>query len=149
MLFRSYAEELASLEFSGRDMERLRDVLLGCLSDPEVEAVTIRRAVDRVGLTGLRERIESLAGLSKQWCVKEGAAERDVEEVLRQALALHRRERALHKELKSAEILLAEDASDENLVRLREIKAELAAFEGREATIEGFGGASGLPERNN
>ena len=91
-------------------MDRLRNLLLACLADTDCDAATIRRTVDEAGFSGLRERIEAFAGLSKQWCVKQGAAERDVEEILRQALALHRRERALHKELKSAEIALGEDA---------------------------------------
>jgi DNA primase len=139
-----YADDLASLDFSGPEMDRLRNLLLACLADTDCDAATIRRTVDEAGFSGLRERIEAFAGLSKQWCVKQGAAERDVEEILRQALALHRRERALHKELKSAEIALGEDACEENLVRLRDIKAELATLDGREAAIEGFGAASGF-----
>jgi DNA primase len=71
--------------------------------------------------------------------VRPDAEERDAEEVLKQALALHRRARALHKELRSAELALGEDATDENLNRLREIQAELSGIEGREAMIEGFG----------
>ena len=63
------------------------------------------------------------------------AAELDAEEALRQALALHRRSRALHKDLKSAEKELAEDPSDENLARMREIQAEIATLRGNSLTI--------------
>ncbi|NDA47704.1 MAG: DNA primase, partial [Alphaproteobacteria bacterium] len=75
------------------------------------------------------------------------AAEIDAEGALRQALALHRRARALHKELKSVEMALAEDPSEDNLARLREIQAELTTLDGREATLEGFGIMSGRQDR--
>jgi DNA primase len=60
---------------------------------------------------------------------------------------LHRRARALHKELKSAETALGQNATEQNLDRLREIQAELAALEGREAALEGFGLMSGRQTR--
>jgi len=40
---------------------------------------------------------------------------------------------------------LGEAATDENLIRLREIQAELAGIEGREAVVEGFGISAGRP----
>ena len=138
-----HAEELAGLALSGRDMEKLRDLLVARLSDAETDGMAITRAIDAAGLGPLRERIEAVAGLSRQWCVRPDAAESDAEELLRQALALHRRARALHKELKSAEIALGENASDETLIRLREIQAELATLDGREAVVDGFGSSSG------
>ena len=138
-----HAEELAGLDLSGRDMDRLRDIVLAEVSAPGDGGPAVREAIDRAGLAALRERIETMAGLSKQWCVREDAAEIDAGTILLQALALHRRARALHKELKSAEIALGEDASEENLIRLREIKAELATLDGREASVDGFGASSG------
>lgn len=138
-----HAEEIAGLDLSGRDMDRLRDIVLAEVSDPGEGGASPRQAIDRAGLSALRERIETVAGMSKQWCVRPDAAENDAEAILLQALALHRRSRALHKELKSAEIALGEDASEENLIRLHEIKAELATLEGREAIVDGFGASSG------
>jgi DNA primase len=67
----------------------------------------------------------------------------EVEIALRQALALHQRSRSLHKELKSAEIALAETSSEESFAHLREIQTELAGLEGREAAAEGFGASQG------
>jgi DNA primase len=135
----SYAEDLAGVDFASRELMRLLDCVLGRLSDPYIDAPGMRAAVGNAGLGELLGRVERAAGQSTAWCVRPDAEERDAEEVLKQALALHRRARALHKELRSAELALGLDTTDENLNRLREIQAELSGIEGREAMVEGFG----------
>jgi DNA primase len=70
-----------------------------------------------------------------------GAA--DAEEVLKQALSLHRRARALRLELQLAELALGKDSSEANLGRLKDIQAQLSALGGIEAAVEGFGAQSG------
>jgi DNA primase len=138
-----YVEDLAGLDFAGRDMPRLMGLILDRLSDPAVGTAQIASAIDGEGLGALRRQIEESAACAGPWPVRPEAAETDAEEVLRQALALHRRARALHRELKSAEIALAEAATEANLNRLREIQAELSGIEGREAAVEGYGISSG------
>jgi len=69
----------------------------------------------------------------------------DAEQVLIQALSLHRRARALHKELQLAELALGKDSSEANLGRLKDIQAQLSALGGIEAAVEGFGVLSGRP----
>ena len=135
----TYAEDLAGVDFASRELAGLVDSVLGRLSDPYVDAPAIRAAIANAGLGELLGRVERAAGQSTAWCVRADAEERDAEEVLKQALALHRRARALHKELRSAELALGSDTTDDNLNRLREIQAELAGIDGREAMIEGFG----------
>ncbi len=135
----TYAEDLAGVDFASRELAGLVDSVLGRLSDPYVDAPAIRAAIANAGSGELLGRVERAAGQSTAWCVRPDAEERDAEEVLKQALALHRRARALHKELRSAELALGSDTTDENLNRLREIQAELAGIDGREAMIEGFG----------
>jgi DNA primase len=134
-----YAEDLAGVDFASREVAGLLDCVLGRLSDPYIDAPAVRAAIGNAGLGELLGRVERAAGQSTAWCVRPDAEERDAEEVLKQALALHRRARALHKELRSAELALGSDTTDENLNRLREIQAELAGIDGREAMIEGFG----------
>jgi DNA primase len=60
---------------------------------------------------------------------------------------LHRRKGTLHRELKDAEVALAESPSEVNLARLVEIQNQLASSEGVEALIEGFGASSGREKR--
>ena len=62
-------------------------------------------------------------------------------------VSLHRKSRTLHKELKDAEQALGSEPSEENLAWLRDIQARLAALEGTEALIDGFGALSGRPVR--
>ncbi len=135
----NYAEDLAGLDFASRELVGLLGCVLGRLSDPYIDAPAVRAAVANAGLGDLLGRVERAAGQSTAWCVRPDAEERDAEEVLKQALALHRRARALHKELRSAELALGSDTTDENLNRLREIQAELSGIDGREAMVEGFG----------
>jgi DNA primase len=86
-----------------------------------------------------------MAAHASHWYVKAGAAEADAEEVLKQALSLHHRARALHKELQLAELALGKDSSEANLGRLKDIQAQLSALGGIEAAVEGFGAQSGHP----
>ena len=141
-LLAHHAEDLAEIEFTGSDSRRLRAALVALAAETFADHVELRMALDRSGLQGAREAIET-AAQPIVWALKPDAAENDASEVLRQALALHRRARALHRELKSAEIALGEDANEQNLARLREIQAELSGLEGREAAVEGFGLSSG------
>jgi DNA primase len=60
---------------------------------------------------------------------------------------LHRRTRTLHKELKAAEQALGSEPGEENFLWLRDVQERLAAVDGTEALIEGFGAASGRPAR--
>ena len=146
-LLARHLEDLADIDFASPDVSRLRDVLTGLAAEGFDNHADLERAVDEAGFADLRRRVQAIDVVSSLWCVKPEAAEIDAEGALRQALALHRRARALHKDLKSAEIALAEDPSEENLERLREIQSELATLDGREAALEGFGILSGRPPR--
>ena len=141
-LLAQYAEDLAEIELVGRETTRLRGAMTALAAETYADHVELRLALDRMGLEAERQAVEA-AAQPIPWPLKPDAAEIDATEVLRQALALHRRARALHRELKSAEIALGEDASEQNLARLREIQAELSGIEGREAAVEGFGISSG------
>ncbi len=141
-LLAQHAEDLADIELVGRETQRLRGAMTALAAETYADHVELRLALDRMGLQSERVAVEA-AAQPMPWPLKPDAAENDAGEVLRQALALHRRARALHRELKSAEIALGEDASEQNLARLREIQAELSGLEGREAAVEGFGLSSG------
>ena len=146
-LLARHIEELAELECTSREIMQLRDGLTALAAEGYDSDQELKTALDAAGLADVRRRVEGVEVIAKLWCVKAEAAEIDAEGALRQALALHRRARALHKELKSVEMALAEDPSEDNLARLREIHAELATLDGREANLEGFGIMSGRQDR--
>jgi DNA primase len=60
---------------------------------------------------------------------------------------LHRKNRTLNRELKEAERALGDEPSERNFAWLRDVQGRLAAIEGTEATIDGFGALSGRPVR--
>jgi DNA primase len=76
-----------------------------------------------------------------------GAAPEDVRQWWTHVLTLHRKNRTLNKELKEAERALGEELSEQNFARLRDVRDQLSALDGTEASIEGFGALSGRPLR--
>jgi DNA primase len=138
-----YHEPLAELELRSSDAQALRQKLLDLWADRHLEADELAAEIERAGLGAARRKLESLIGHASLWTVAPEAADSDAEESLKQALALHRKMRALHTELILAEEALAGDASEINLARLKSVQEQLSVLAGTEAVIEGFGAASG------
>ncbi len=108
----------------------------------QVMPATFREGLVSAGFEAFLRRLDASAHAAL-WIVAPETADIDAEEALKQALALHRKTRALHSELHSAEMALVAEASEVNLARLLDIRAQLSALTGTEAMIEGFGAASG------
>src|SRR5262249_46096274 len=115
-----------------------RDRLLDLAAEPTVEALAA--GLTGSGLAAERDRVLSLAARMPDWRrLKPEAPEDHAEQVLRQTLALPRRAGTVNKEVKLAEKALAEDFSEQNFARLRDIRENLANLAGAEALVEGFG----------
>ena len=143
-LLEGYGEALAELDLTSNDAISLREKLLDLWSHAAVpDHVALRAELERCGLGAQRRRLEAQKAHACLWIISPEAADLDAEEALKQALALHRKMRALNRELKSAEDALAQDGSETNLARLIDIQEQLTALAGMEATVEGFGAASG------
>ena len=142
-LLENHVEELASLDFEGADTSRLRHALLAIGGGGVEDAARLRTDLEAAGLGAIIARLEQSAAVSPIWSIRPETAQSDAEAVMGQALGLHRRARALHKELKLAELALGFEASEPNLARMRDIQTQLSALEGTEAAIEGFGALSG------
>jgi DNA primase len=142
-LLERHLEEIAEIEFSNAEAGALRDILLDRASSAPLDGEEIRRAAKEAGFASIVQRLYALAAHSTHFYLKDSSAEVDAEEVLRQALTLHRRARTLHKDMNLAEAALAQDPSEASLARLKDIQEQLLALGGTEATIEGFGASSG------
>jgi DNA primase len=143
-LCEKHVEEMAGLEFHGPALRAFRDRLLGLPAEAFAGVDALASALDAAGLGADRQRILSqAAGMANWWCLGPEAEVSDAEHVLRQTVALQRSSGALNKELKLAELALAADPTEQNLARLRDIKANLADLANAEAAIEGFGSLSG------
>jgi DNA primase len=143
-LLERHIEEIGALELSNRGLATFRDQLLARALESPARA----EAPEATTFMAERDRILRLASrMPVWWCLRAEADSSDAEHVLRQTLALHRKARALNKELKLAEKALAIDANleinEQNFGRLRDIKRNLADLADAEAAIEGFGELSG------
>jgi DNA primase len=143
-LLESHAEEFAELEFLHPDADLLRRAILEVGGDdgaPGSKALV--DALARRGLEPLLNRVQAAITHTSDWPAREGAAEGDVNQWWAHVVTLHRKSRTLHRELKDAERALGEEPSEANLAWIRDVQGRLAALEGTEALIEGFGASSG------
>ncbi len=150
-----HIEDLAEIAFSSAEAGALRDALLASAAaahlsaqagdEPSPDAPSLRNAAEGQGFGAILQQLDGMAAHASHWYAKAGAADADADEVLKQALSLHRRARRLHRELQLAELALGKDSSEANLGRLKDIQAQLSALGGIEAAVEGFGAQSGRP----
>ena len=147
-LLDNHSEELADLEFVHPETDKLRRAVLDSVAHHESgEPASLRHAIEKRNLGGVLLRVEAAITHPADWPAHAGAAVDDVRQWWTHVVTLHRKSRTLNRELREAERALAAEATDENLARLRDVQSQLAALEGMEATIEGFGALSGRPAR--
>ena len=149
-LLHDHVEEVAALDLSHPDAQKLREGIIAAFSadhhhsgDDEAQSEKLRADLARAGFSELVQRLERAITTQAVWGAQGGAAANDVLATWKQLIALHHQWNSLLRELKDAERALAEDANDHNFGWLRDVKQRLAAVEGTEALIEGFGESSG------
>jgi DNA primase len=148
-LLEMHAEDLAAMEFRHPDGDRLRRAVLDATAGHvPLTPASVRAAISARDLGTVLARVEGSITHRSDWPAREGAAEEDVNLWWTHVVSLHHKSRTLHKELKDAELALGDAPSEDNLAWLRDVQTRLAALDGAEALIEGFGGASGRPIRN-
>ncbi|WP_413988584.1 DNA primase [Labrys okinawensis] len=147
VLLDDHCELLAGLEFDNAETNRLRQALIDCVAHGLRESPEIETELLGLGFERLLHQITSASALGHFW-VRRDAAFPDVRDGFVHAVALHHKNRTLHKELRLAAAALEQDLTDENFARLQDIKAQIATMEGTEAMIEGFGASSGRLSRD-
>jgi DNA primase len=146
-LLARHAEELAELEFRHAEADQLRRAILDQAHDLPDQAA-LRQAIATQGLGGILNRVEAALTHRSDWPARAGAAPDDVAAWWTHVVTLHRKSSTLNRELKDAEQALGTEPTEENLMWLRDVQERLAAIEGTEALIEGFGASSGRPVRS-
>jgi DNA primase len=148
-LLAAHSEEFSELDFQNTDADLLRRAILDVGAGHDVvEPEALRAAILARNLATVLARIENTITHFSDWPARPGAASADVSQWWVHIVTLHRKTRTLNKELKQAERALAEEMSEQNLAWLRDIQGRLAAVDGAEALIEGFGVLSGHPARS-
>jgi DNA primase len=147
-LLSEHAEELAELDFAHRDAEQLRRAILDAAAAGAADTETLTHRVEEVGAGPALASIKRAITHAADWPVRPEAAPEDVARFWHQIVTLHRRKRTLSRELKEAERALGTESSEANFARLKDVQNRLAALDGTEALIEGFGEPSGRPARS-
>jgi DNA primase len=153
-LLHEHLEEVAALELAHPEAHRLRAAIIAAWAadhhhsgDPEEQSEKLRADLAKAGLSELLQRVERSITTAAVWGAQAGAAVDDVLATWRQLVALHHQWHSLLRELRDAELALGQDATDSNYGWLRDVKTRLAAVEGTEALIEGFGESSGRAQK--
>jgi len=147
-LLETHAEEFSDLEFRHADAQLLRRAVLEAGTEESLDSKGLQAALVRRGLEPVLNRVRAAITHSSDWPAQEGAAEDDVNQWWNHVVTLHRKHRTLNRELKDAERALGEEPSEANLAWIRDVQGRLAALEGTEALIEGFGISSGRSLRS-
>jgi DNA primase len=148
-LLHDHLEEIAGLELAHPDAVKLRAGIIaafanyGTTDDSEAERDRIAVWLEKNNYSEQIQRVEKALTTKDVWGTQAGAAREDVLSTWQQLVALHRQSHALLRELKDAEQALGHDNTEANIAWLRDVKARLAAADGTEALIEGFGESSG------
>lgn len=147
-LLDGHAEEFAALDLVHPDADRLRRAILDAAATRhDMDAEALRAVIADHDLGDVIARIGAALTHVADWPARPGAAPEDVRPWWRHVLTLHHKNRTLNKELKEAERALGDEPSERNYAWLRDVQGRLAAIEGTEASIEGFGALSGRPTR--
>ncbi len=137
-------ERLAALEFRSFAAKKMLSILIDALSnEPGASSKTILEYLGAKGFGGEIEFMQALLVSQGIWQSGAGIDLEDAEVGLNHALALHYKSVDLNRELRSAELALGVNPSEESFERLRDIQNQITSVDGTEALIEGFGSLSG------
>jgi DNA primase len=151
LLFSEY-DEIAAIEFENRDLQRLWSALIGIADSvgTRLDRGRLIEELEAAGFDTLLKTLEQQVRNSRLWTATVDAAPEDAREGYLQALALHKRTRALlwqRRELERELAVSTEEGDGERVPQilraLQEVQMETTRLENQEAIIEGFGVLSG------
>ncbi|MCR6500175.1 DNA primase [Shinella sp. CPCC 101442] len=151
LLFSDY-DEIAIIEYENRDLQRLWSSLIGIAGTvgARLDRDRLIEELEAAGFEMLLKGLEQQVRNSRLWTATAEAASEDASEGYNQALALHKRTRALlwqRRELERELALATEEGDGERVPQilraLQEVQHETVRLENQEAIIEGFGVMSG------
>jgi DNA primase len=139
-LIEEYAEEIAELQFEANALHRLRDAILHVqiLRNP-LDKEALHTQLVTMDLSDVVVQVERAITHKSDRNTQPGAPRGDVLKGWRHMLALHRKSSELKRELGAAEQAYTEEQSEQNYLRLCDVRMQLASAEGAEASIEGYG----------
>lgn len=151
-LLREDYDEIASIDFSHRDLQRLWSSLIGEAADAgkHLSRDYLFERLEALGFGAILKALDQQIRNARLWTATADAAPEDAREGYNQAMALHKRTKALRwqkieLEREIAEATEAEDAErvGQLMSSLQEVHLEGVRLENQEAIIDGFGILSG------
>jgi DNA primase len=146
-------DEIASIDYDSRELQRLWSGMLGAaaaVAAPHLTREYLIERLEELGFGGLIQSLEQQIRNARLWIATEEAAMEDAREGYRQALAFHKRAKALrwHKIELEREIAEATEAGNGDVIdqlmrALQEVHFEGLRLENQEAIVDGFGVLSG------
>jgi len=147
-LIEQFFEEIETLDVANTDLKQLHSAAIDAFAHGRSDTRGgMLSAIEAAGLSDVWNRAVDLIRRARLWTSLEDAAPEDARDAFMQSLHLQRAAHNLHKELKSAEALLAAEPTDENYLHLIEVQAQFRNLQATEALIEGFGILSGKVDK--
>jgi len=152
-LLHDHLEQVSALEFRHGEAERLKAALVdiaahdSTVHDGAAEPERLAAELRRRGFADALDRIAAAITTAAVFGARPDAAPDDVETTWKQLVSLHNQSHSLTKELREAEQALGGEPSEAHFAWLTDVKQRLAALDGAEALIEGFGASSGRSVR--
>ncbi|QPB18273.1 DNA primase [Rhizobium sp. 007] len=152
-LMKDEYDEIASIDYDNRELQRLWSGVLGAaaaVAGPHLTREYLIERLEEQGFGALLKSLEQQIRNARLWIATEEAAMEDAREGYRQALAFHKRAKALRWQKIELEREIAEateagdgDVIDQLMRALQEVHFEGLRLENQEAIIDGFGVLSG------
>ncbi|MBZ9791185.1 DNA primase [Rhizobium sp. 3T7] len=146
-------DEIASIDYDNRELQRLWSVMLGAaaaVAGPHLTREYLLERMEEQGFGPLLQGLEQQIRNARLWIATSEAAMEDAREGYRQALAFHKRAKALRFQKIELEREIAEateagngEVIDQLMRALQEVHFEGLRLENQEAIIDGFGVLSG------
>ncbi len=137
-------DDMVSMDLPTSELDSLRRRIIDtCASGANLEKHDLRDHLIQTGMGAILDALDTQARHHDCWFAGTDAADADARTGLKQLVVMNRKLVTLEKELKRAEMRLAEYPTEENLNHLNEVRDQLNSMTGAEATIDGYGEASG------
>ncbi|ASY57316.1 MULTISPECIES: DNA primase [Sinorhizobium] len=151
LLFDEY-DEISTIEFDHRELQRCWAAVLNAAAanGPRLTREGLVEQLEAEGFAPLISALDQQIRYARLWTATTAAAPEDAREGYLQALALHKRTKALNWQRRELERELAHATEEGDLEvvpqllrTLQEVQLEVTRLENQEAIIEGFGVLSG------
>ncbi|MEJ2125315.1 MAG: DNA primase [Alphaproteobacteria bacterium] len=124
-LLDDFAEEVAQLYFEADSLHRLRDSILTVHSEQNpLDKEALNKQLNKQGQENILAQVEHAITHHSDWNTQPDTSHDDVLIGWRHMLALHRKSVELKRELESAEQAFAYEQSEDNYLRLRDLREQ-------------------------